>query len=231
MFGNNGNYNRSNSVNVNTRLFTSYGEDSLLVIQAWNANLSIKFHPVTGKNADGITQYANDISTTVNVVITPDNGRALLDGINNVIIPAIKNKEDRSIAVKTGNGDSMKIFCVATQDGVPYVYAARNTLNGIASDENVIKHHFQSRSYLADYTYTSGNGVEVSVPTGFKNFVARLERMDNLIPDIHHSMTYSNAIKSSIANNNNSFGSSTPKYEAPVNSFSGSSSEEFLPFA
>ena len=135
MFGN-GTFtsNRTNSVNVNTKLTTLYADDSMVSIGAWNTNLSIKFHPATGKNADGITQYAQDNTAIVNVVITPDNARALLDGIETIIIPAIQNKESKSVAVRTGSGDNMKILCVATENGAPYLYVVKNSANGIASE-------------------------------------------------------------------------------------------------
>lgn len=232
MFGN-GTYtqNRSNSVNTNTKLTTLYGEDSMVSVGAWNTNLSIKFHPANGKNADGVTQYFQDNTNVVNVVLTPDNARSLLDGINTIIIPAIENKETRSVAVRTGNGDNMKILCVATENGVPYLYVVKNSSNGIASEDNVVKHHFSTRSYVSDYSYVNGNGTEVPVNTGFKNFVKRLEGMDRIIPDVSHSISYSQAVRSAVANNYNNSGNSAPRYEAPVNTFDGSGTDEFLPFA
>lgn len=232
MFGN-GTFtaNRTNSVNTNTKLTTLYGDDSMVSIGAWNTNLSVKFHPTTGKNADGITQYAQDNTAITNVVITPDNARALLDGIYSIIIPAIENRESKSVAVRTGTGDNMKILCVATENGTPYLYVVKNAVNGIASEDNVVKHHFSTRSFVTDYSYVNGSGTEIPVNTGFKNFVKRLEGMDRLIPDVSHSISYSQAIRSAMANNYNQNNNAGPRYEAPVNTFEGSGTDEFLPFA
>ncbi len=233
MFGNTYTSNRTNTVNVNTKLTTSYSDESMLSIGAWNTNLSLKFHPAVGKNAEGITQYAQDNTQIVNVVLTPDNVRALLDGINNEVVPAIASLGAASVAVRTGSGDTMKILCVGTENGTPYVYVAKNLMNGIADDSNVIKHTFTKRSYVSNYSYKTGDGTEVEVNVGFANFVKRLEGIDRIIPDVSHSISYSQAIRSAMATRAGSFNgsqSSSDRYEAPVSNFDGASSDEFLPF-
>lgn len=232
MFGN-GTFtsNKTNSVNLNTRLTTLYSDESMVSIGAWNTNLSIKFHPATGKNADGITQYSQDNNNIINLVLTPDNVRVLLEGINNEIIPAIASKEAKNVAVTTGSGNNMKILCVGTEDGNPYMYVAKNLMNGITDDSNVIYHHFSTRTYLSDYSYKDGSNTEIPVNTGFKNFVKRLEGMDRIIPDVSHSISYSAAIRSAIASNHQSSNNDAPKYEALVSNYEGSNSSEFLPFA
>lgn len=254
MFGNGngtGTYtqSRSNGVSVNTRLITLYSDDSMVSVVAWNGNLSVKFHPATGKNADGVTQYTTDNNNIVPVVITPDNARALLEGINKEVIPALNNKGTASVAIRTGSGNNTKFFAVGCEEGNPYIYVARNLMDGVTEDTNVIWHKFSTRTYFSNYSYKNGTMIEVPVNTGFINFVKRLENIDNLVPDVAHTINYSNAIRSSLANSfssnnnsgnsfsSNSFGSSNTntysqsKYEAPVNNFEGSSSEEFLPFA
>lgn len=236
MFGN-GTYtqSKSNQTNVNTKLVTLYSDDSMVSVGAWNTNLSIKFHPATGKNADGITQYSQDNNYIVTLVVTPDNARALLDGINNQIIPAINAKGTNSVAIRTGSGENMKILCVGCENGAPYMYVAKNLMNDITGNDNIIMHHFSTRSYLLGYTHTNGSSAEVTVYTGFLNFVKRLEGVDRLVPDVQHSINYATAVRSAIASsyNNNSYNNNNvqPKYEAVVSNFEGSSSGEFLPFA
>ena len=232
MFGN-GTFtsNKTNGVNVNTRLTTLYADDSMVSIGAWNTNLSIKFHPATGKNADGLTQYAQDNNSIVNIVLTPDNVRVLIEGINNEIIPAIISKESKNVAVTTGSGNNLKILCVATENGEPYMYVAKNLMNGITDDSNVTYHHFSTRTYLSNYSYKDGSNSEVKVNTGFKNFVKRLEGMERIIPEVSHSISYSTAVRNAVASSHQNTSSDTPKYEALVSNFDGSNSSEFLPFA
>lgn len=236
MFGNTGTFttNKTNSINVNTRLSTSYSDESMLSIGAWNSNLSLKFHPATGKTAEGLTQYSQDNTSIVNVIITPDNCKALLEGIKTSIIPAISTKESATVAIKTGNGDTTKILCVGTNNGTPYVYVAKNLMNGIADDSNVVMHTFPKRSYLTNYSYKTGEGTEVIINTGFMNFIKRLEGIDRIVPDVSHSISYSTAIRSAMANRGTSSfnqSNSDNKYEAPVNTFDGMSADEFLPFS
>lgn len=231
MFGNsNFSNNKSNQLSVNTRLATLYADDSLVSIGAWNLNLAIRFTPATGKNADGITQYAQDNTSTISIILTQDNINALLEGINTEIIPAIKNKESKSVAVTTGNGSNTKVLCVATENGVPYMYAAKNLMNGIANDSDVVMHHFSNRGVMYGYSYKTGSGTEAPVNTGFIMFVKRLKGADQFLGDTVHANAYSKAARE-YSSNNNSYKNDAPKYEAPVNTFDGASSSEFLPFS
>ena len=92
MFNSRQTYNNGNTVNVNTRLYTSYSDTAMVVMGAWNSQLSLKVHPFKGLNADGVRQYAQDNTEIINTSITIDNAHALIEAIDNTFDAAVKER-------------------------------------------------------------------------------------------------------------------------------------------
>ena len=112
MFGNNNG--NGNGVNVNTAFYTSYSDTSLLSVGGWNRNLSLKIQPAVGKDANGLTQYASDKTSTITTSIREENALALLEGFNKYIKPAIENENphEAKVTIAMGSGDKKKALSI-----------------------------------------------------------------------------------------------------------------------
>lgn len=228
-FGGNNN-NRNNSVNVNTTFYNSYGDDSLLTVGGWNRSISVKLHPATGKDANGVTQYAQEQSQIVSTSITQENAIALLDGIEKNIIPAIDEKKPSSVSITMGSNENKKVMTLKYdgQDVYLEMVVGVNE-NGIGSEENIIKHKFNKKPYLLDYDYQNGSGAEVIIEADFLNFVEKIKDCQEIIPTTAHAINYNNALKSAFKNNNNFNNNQQVSYSAPVSNFGGDITD-ILPF-
>lgn len=221
---------------VNTRLASFFSDTCQLTLTAWNENISIKIAPFKGVNADGIRQYAQDNSEIIATSLTPVNTIALLEGINDVIKPAIQNKTAADVSVVIGQGTNKKIIKISTDGNDTFftIYLGVDETGKGTGDS--ISHKFEKKSYITNYDPTTGSGTEVYANADFENFVAKLDlwkEMNGLVP---HNIAYNNAFKgngSSFKSNNNGFGSQqnsyggNNQYTAQSNSYT--SMDEFLP--
>lgn len=228
MFGNNNG--NGNGVNVNTAFYTSYSDTSLLSVGGWNRNLSLKIQPAVGKDANGLTQYASDKTSTITTSIREENALALLEGFNKYIKPAIENENphEAKVTIAMGSGDKKKALSIIFDGKDSYLELAIGLSdNGTTTNENVIKHKFNKKSYMVDYDYQTGEGKEIQIEADLFNFMKKIEKSQDLVPTIAHSINYSNANKAVFKNSNNNQ-NNTDSYSAPTNNFSGDF-DEFLP--
>ena len=235
MFGSNSRqYNNNNNVNVNTRLFTSYSDAAMIVMGAWNTNLSLKVHPFKGMDADGTRQYAQDKTEIVNTSITNDNAHALIEAIDKVFQPAVDEKRAESIGILIGSGENRKSLSLKT-DGTDIFLELAVGVNeqGVpALPENIITHKFNKRHYTVSFDPRTGEGTTVEANTDYDEFVAVVRAIDDLMPVTAHSINYNNQVRSSYGSKNmnqQNFGNNGG-YQAPVQNYGASSDmSEFLP--
>lgn len=222
MFSNGRQYNNGNDVNTNTRLWSTFSDTAMVVMNAWNQNYSMKFHPFKGLDANGIRQYAQDKMDIINVVLTPDNAHALLEGIDNVLAPAIEEGKEECVGILTGSGENRKTFSVRT-DGTDIflVVAVGVNENGIPiGPESILEHKLNKRAYSTSFNPLNGEGVEVEANAEYIRFVTTLRMIDELTPIVPHAINYNTQIRSVYASrpmNQQSFGSGN--YSAPVQTF------------
>lgn len=228
--------NNGNGVNVNTRLYTSYSDTCMISLGAWNDKLSLKLHPFKGINADGVRQYAQDNTEVISTSLTTDNAGALISGIKDKILPAIKDKKAENVSITMGINDNRKVLTIAT-DGNDVTL---KVILGVADDgkadaNNSITHKFNKKEYMVGYDPATGSGEVVSTNADFDNFVKKLNDIYTISPAVPHAINYSNAIRNSFsnrqANNNNaSYSNGGTSYQAPTNNYSGDNMSDFLPF-
>lgn len=227
MFNNN-QFNNGNGVNVNTTFGTSYSDAASIQIGAWNKQLSVKIQPAIGKNADGITQYTTDKTQVITTAITHENAILLLNGIENTLLPCIAKGEAKSISVPMGKPENRKVFTVGYDGKDSYIEVATGVNeNGIAQDNNCIHHTLAKREYMEDYNHTTGQSTNVSVEVELLKLKAEIEKINDLIPAVAHSISYNNALKSAYAQHKQS-DSGAGNYSAPM--MTASDPSDFLPF-
>ena len=230
------NSNNNNGVNVNTNLYVSYSDTCMLKMGAWNNNLSIKFHPFKGVNADGVRQYAQDSIEVTSTSLTTDNATALLDGIRDVIKPAISEGKDTSVSIAMGANENRKVMSIFTKEGKVHCSIAINVDDdGKTAESNVITHTFNTKDYVVGYSASNGGGTIVTTQADFENFVEKLTSIYKITGEAAHSINYSNAIKASFSNKSGGNFNSQPTpavggYQAPVSNVSGNDMSDFLPF-
>lgn len=230
MFNNRSTYNNGNNVNVNTRLYTSYSDTAMIVMGAWNSQLSLKVHPFKGLNADGIRQYAQDNTEIINTSITVDNAHALIEAIDDVFGPSVKEKKENSVAIQIGNGENKKSLTLYTDGSDIYLIIAVGVDdNGVASEANTIRHKFNKRSYVIGYDPATGGGAEVFANSDYESFVAKIRSIEDLSPTIAHSINYNNQLKQSYSSRNMNQNNYTNNYSAPTTSFNNGEMGDFLP--
>jgi len=225
--------NNNNGVNVNSALYTSYSDTCMVKISAWNTNLSIKFHPMKGVNADGIRQYAQDNTEIISTSLTVDNTSALLEGIKSVMEPAIAEKREASVSVAMGSAENRKVLTVKT-DGkdIFLIIAIGVNDQGVASNNNILSHTFNKKEYVVGYNPSTGSGETVVANADYDNFVEKLKDIYKLTAATAHAINYNNALKASFGNrqNNNNQGTINAGYNAPSSTYNGNDMGDFLPF-
>lgn len=215
--------NNGNGVNLNTRLYTSYSDTCMLVLGAWNDKLSLKFHPMKGVNADGIRQYAQDNTEIVNTSLTTDNTIAFLTGIDDKIMPALKESKAETVSVTMGINENRKVVTVGTDGKEVWLSVIINVAeNGVADASNELKHTFNKKEYMTGYDPSTGTGTEtVNTNSDFLNFVSKLREIYNLSGAAAHAANYANAIKSSYSNKQAMQMNDQPSYSAPTMNYTG----------
>lgn len=230
--------NNNNGVNVNTKLYSSYGDDSLLTVSGWNQNLSIKFHPITGTNADGTHQYAtsqgSNTNGVLNFTLTMDSGITLLEGIEKEIIPAMENGKNASVSILSGIdvNNNRKLLTISVKDGVvSATYDGPLDAEGKSTATSTsLTHTFKDRDYYSNYDISTGKSDKVSVPYDFKGFIMKIKAMNRLTGETAHSIAYTNALKKNLSDRYASNSRNSGNYQAPSTNFSGNDMSEFLPF-
>lgn len=225
--------NNGNGVNVNTALFSSYSDTCKVTIGAWNLQLSVKFHPFKGVNADGIRQYAQDNSEIVNTALTIDNTITLLEAIKKDFEPALAAGEAKEVSVLIGSGNNRKMLSVQTDgtDVFLVIYVNVQEDGTVQNPEqNMLKHKFNKREYMVGYNCTTGSGEQKTVNADYENFVKKLESIYDLAPATAHAINYSNAVKSAGSNRQAANMNAAPQYSAPTTTYNGGDMG-FLPFS
>ena len=182
------------TINVNTKFFTSYSDNSLMTVSAWNANLSIKFHPLKSISPNGQKIYAQDINETIIVPISPESAHSIRDGIENIILPAIENNEEDKVIFMLGSENIKKCFSILTEKNETgtvdvYVTVSYNISEDFVDNtETVLRHKLSTRRYK--------RGSEIKeVQTDLLRILDKVKNIDNLSQTIGHGITYTNKLK------------------------------------
>lgn len=229
--------NTKQEINLNTNFYTSYSETAQVTAGGWNNQLSIKIKPCVGQDANGIRQYAEDRSQIISTSITPENAICLTEGFDTVVLPAIRGERPSgSASIVMGTAEQRKVLTIGYEDGNAYLSIA------VALDENgkaggEIRHIFNKKNYLVDYSPSVGSHEEKSVEVDLFNFIDKVRAVKDLAPITAHSIKYNEMTRSAFTGNSNTAGnnysnntqSQTPSsgYQAPV---STASDLDFLPF-
>lgn len=236
--------NNGNAVNANTHFFNSYSETSLLRVGGWNQQLSIRLQPATGKDSSGVTMYAQDQSQILSTSLSQDSAIVLYDGFKKEIEPCLDaHVASKKISTQVSNGDTKKIISIYYDGNDAYLEIATSVNDqNITTDQNVITHKFNKRTYMVNYDYHTGQATETkTIESDFLNFMDKVEKVKDMTPVVVHTMKYANAVKNTFSNNNNqntgnngfipqSQNTGGPVNYSPASSTNANSMDEFLPF-
>lgn len=236
--------NNGNAVNANTHFFNSYSETSLLRVGGWNQQLSIRLQPATGKDSSGVTMYAQDQSQILSTSLSQDSAIVLYDGFKKEIEPCLDaHIASKKISTQVSNGDTKKIISIYYDGNDAYLEIATSVNDqNITTDQNVITHKFNKRTYMVNYDYHTGQATETkTIESDFLNFMDKVEKVKDMTPVVVHTMKYANAVKNTFSNNNNqnsgnngfipqSQNTGGPVNYNPAPSTNANSMDEFLPF-
>lgn len=186
MFGNTGN-NNNNSSNVNTTLKKFYGELSCMYVGAWNENLSLKLFPYESTDENGKRIY--DFKKKINTALVQDKITALLEKIDEKILPAIKEKKEEltSAGFKVGKDSAVFVEWKADTEGKYDVYFTiyKNIQEDNTSSE-VFSYKFYKTEVVENYDNEKGTGDETKVEGEFNTFVAILRNAPELLGISEH---------------------------------------------
>ena len=236
--------NNGNAVNANTHFFNSYSETSLLRVGGWNQQLSIRLQPATGKDSSGVTMYAQDQSQILSTSLSQDSAIVLYDGFKKEIEPCLDaHIASKKISTQVSNGDTKKIISIYYDGNDAYLEIATSVNDqNITTDQNVITHKFNKRTYMVNYDYHTGQATETkTIESDFLNFMDKVEKVKDMTPVVVHTMKYANAVKNTFSNNNNQNSGNNgfipqpqntgaPANYSPAPSTNANSMDEFLPF-
>lgn len=236
--------NNGNAVNANTHFFNSYSETSLLRVGGWNQQLSIRLQPATGKDSSGVTMYAQDQSQILSTSLSQDSAIVLYDGFKKEIEPCLDaHIASKKISTQVSNGDTKKIISIYYDGNDAYLEIATSVNDqNITTDQNVITHKFNKRTYMVNYDYHTGQATETkTIESDFLNFMDKVKKVKDMTPVVVHTMKYANAVKNTFSNNNNQNSGNNgfipqpqstgaPVNYSPASSTNANSMDEFLPF-
>jgi hypothetical protein len=239
MFGNqnqssnNGNNGFNNQVNVTTRLYNSYSDTAALNVSAWNEQISIRLSPFRGKSPEGIRLYSQDNNECIQTALTMDNVSALLEGINDTIIPSLEDKTPGVVAVMVGTMANKKIVAIDT-DGTDVeltIYVGVDEENK-AQEGNSIAHKFNKKEWISGYNPANGSGEIHESNADFTAFTKKLEEVYKLSSGVIHALKKQEAYKNSYSgsNNKNYNNTSNSGYQASVANAGTSNMSDFIPF-
>lgn len=227
--------NSRQEVNLNTIVYISYSDTAQVTVGAWNNQLSVKFKPCVGQDANGIRQYAEDRSQIVSTSITADNAICLIEGFDTLVLPAILGEKSSGAAsIVMGTPEQRKILTVGYENGNAYLSIAVSLdSNGKAGTE--IRHTFNKKAYLADYNPSVGGAAETIVESDLINFMDKVRSVKDLAPMTAHSIKYNEMNRSAFSGNstvgstvnNTTTQAANSGYQAPVSTVSDM---DFLPF-
>lgn len=239
MFGNqnqssnsNGNNGFNNQVNVTTRLYNSYSDTASLNVSAWNEQISIRLNPFRGKSPEGVRLYSQDNNECIQTALTMDNVSALLEGINDTIMPSLREKTPGVVAVMTGTMANKKIIAIET-DGTDVqltIYVGVDEENK-AQEGNSISHKFNKKEWISGYNPTNGSGEIHEANADFTAFVKKLEEVYKLSSAVVHALKKNDAYKNSYNGSNKNFSNTNnSNYQASVANAGTSNMTDFIPF-
>lgn len=237
MFGNQNNQssnggNNFNQVNVTTKLYSSYSDDSALIVSAWNEQISIRLNPFRGKSPEGVRLYAQDNNECIMTALTMDNVSALLEGIYSVIYPALVDKKSANVAIIIGSTANKKTLVISTDgnDVFMTVYVGVGDDNS-AKAENSITHKFNKKEWIKDYNPSNGEGEIHEANADFIAFKEKLNEVYKLSSAIVHAFKKNDAYKNSYSGSNRTYNnSSNAYYQASVANAGTSNMSDFIPF-
>lgn len=233
-------YNRGNSsktnVSVNTKFYTSYDDQSLVTVSAWNTNLSIRFHPLKTVSPNGQKIYAQDLNEVITVSISPDSAYPIIDGIENDILPALQNNEERCDVFMVGSENARKCFSIFTkrnESGIldTYISVSFNlTEEFVDNPQTYLAHKLTSRKYKK-------NGEFKEIHTDLLHLLDKLKHIDELSQTIQHGILFTTRSKEAVKQQPNRMGgynnggyNNTPKYQAMETIATEGSISDFVPF-
>lgn len=239
MFGNqnqssnNGSNGFNNQINVTTRLYNSYSDTASLNVSAWNEQISIKLSPFRGKSPEGIRLYSQDNNECIQTALTMDNVSALLEGINDTIIPSLNDKTPGVVAVMVGTMANKKIVSIDTNgtDVELTIYVGVDEENK-AQEGNSISHRFNKKEWISGYNPANGSGEIHESNADFTAFTKKLEEVYKLSSGVIHALKKQEAYKNSYSgsNNKNYNNTSNSGYQASVANAGTSNMSDFIPF-
>ena len=193
---------QNHQLNVNTNLFTAFGDNCMIKLGAWNLQLSLKFYPVKGVNPQtGLKQYAQNGTEIISTSLTADNCETLIKGIDTIIKPAIEKGEQKSIGIPISSGENAKTITIATDgNDVSITIAIGVDEEGKTSADKTLSLTFKKKVYYEGYNPVSGGGTAVKVESEFENFYNTLKDIRDIKPATAHSIKYNTALASSFQN-------------------------------
>jgi hypothetical protein len=158
MFQNN---NNKDEVNINTRAITLKNKDgfepSALALGFWNDMVNIKIHPALDKSKR--TEFlVYDWEQALSTALKIEKIEALIEIIDNDILPAIAKGEDKSKGVPVG-GNSLVM--IGTGKGItgsikPFVSIHKNLSEETHKPEVSMYYEFKSTPVIEDYNPNTG---------------------------------------------------------------------------
>jgi hypothetical protein len=158
---NNGQNNSKETMSINTKSIQLMNRDgfmpSTLVLGYWNDLLSIKIHPPLEKSKQTDTRYYN-YEEKINTALTVDKAQVLVTQIERLLMPAIRNDEEKNVAVIVSK-DSLVLIGTGkklTGSIKPYIALFKGLDPATKRTDNYLCYEFKSTKFVLDYDYETG---------------------------------------------------------------------------
>lgn len=165
IFGNGNKQNNQEKTNVNTKAKQFMNKDgfcpSTLILGYWNEGISLKMHPALPKEKQtqsGVYDYSQVINTSLSV----EKAMTIIEKIEEIIEPAIKNCECKTFAVTIGAAGLVQVGSGIKDEIRPFIGIHKNLdpntrIPGESCFYEFLNSNNETLTVIEDYDHENGS--------------------------------------------------------------------------
>ena len=105
---------------------------------------------------------------------------------------------EASVSVVMGEGANKKVMTIKTDGNDVFAVIAINVNdNNATTEDNILPHKFNKKTYMTNYDPATGSAEEVVTHADFENFIKKLNDIYELDAAVPHAINYNTTMRNS----------------------------------